>query len=267
MQRMSEAIARIQETSDNSARIIKTIDEIAFQTNLLALNAAVEAARAGEAGRGFAVVADEVRKLAMRSAEAARNTASLIEQSGRHVKDGVHAREELADVIHRIESAVEAVSARTQDVASATREQSQGIDQINQAVAEMDRVTQATAGNCEESAAAAERLSAQASELNRIVGQLMRLISEGDGSGDGAGHRGHKDDSPWGEDDRTGHSSHASGRFVRHEVRRRDFKGREGSSRPEIKNGGHHEYAARETHHRRPEQVIPLDQEDFRPFN
>ena len=102
MGRMSEAISKIKTSSDQTAKILKTIDEIAFQTNLLALNAAVEAARAGEAGKGFAVVAEEVRNLAQRSAEAARNTASLIEESQKNADHGVAVSTEVGNILGQI---------------------------------------------------------------------------------------------------------------------------------------------------------------------
>jgi methyl-accepting chemotaxis protein len=176
MARMSTAIDEIQRSADQTAKILKTIDEIAFQTNLLALNAAVEAARAGEAGKGFAVVAEEVRSLAMRSAEAARTTASLIEGSVTSARNGVAITAEVAASLAEIATASDRVGSLVAEVAAGSREQSEGIGQINKAVAQMDQVTQGAAAAAEESAAAGEELSAQAEQLQGVVRDLVRLV-------------------------------------------------------------------------------------------
>jgi methyl-accepting chemotaxis protein len=176
MKRMSEAIDKIKVSSDETAKIIKTIDEIAFQTNLLALNAAVEAARAGEAGMGFAVVAEEVRNLAQRSAEAAKTTAELIEESKTNADNGVVVTKEVGDILGDISQAVQKLKQLISEVATASDEQSQGIGQINSAISNMDKVTQSAAANSEESASASEELSSQAMELNDLVSQLSVLV-------------------------------------------------------------------------------------------
>ncbi|MEO7959250.1 MAG: methyl-accepting chemotaxis protein [Fibrobacteria bacterium] len=177
MSRMGEAIGQIKGSSDQTAKIIKTIDEIAFQTNLLALNAAVEAARAGDAGKGFAVVAEEVRNLARRSAEAAKNTASLIEQSQKHADNGVAVCADVAALLIQIVESVHKLSQLIGEVSSASQEQAKGIDQIGTAVTQMDRLTQSNAANAEESASASEELSAQANELNDMVNALIGIVT------------------------------------------------------------------------------------------
>jgi methyl-accepting chemotaxis protein len=172
MIRMSNTINRIKESSDQTAKIVKTIDEIAMQTNLLALNAAVEAARAGEAGRGFAVVAEEVRNLAQRSAQAAKNTADMISESVKNADDGVKIAGEVSVSFTTIATSANKVNDLIAEIAAASQEQSQGIDQVNGAVAQMDKVTQQNAANSEESASAAEELSSQAEELKTMIDQF-----------------------------------------------------------------------------------------------
>ncbi len=173
---MVGSMAHIKESSAKVSKIIKTIDEIAFQTNILALNAAVEAARAGEAGMGFAVVADEVRNLAQRSAQAARDTASLIEESIANSTEGSHKVDQVAGSIGAITESVTRVKALVQEVSAASRQQAQGIDQVSQAVAQMEKVTQTTAATAEESAAASEELNAQAETSRSVVARLDALV-------------------------------------------------------------------------------------------
>jgi methyl-accepting chemotaxis protein len=162
MQQLTESMEKISTASEETSKIIKTIDEIAFQTNLLALNAAVEAARAGTAGAGFAVVANEVRSLAMRAAEAARSTSDLISGTTAQVGEGsalvTRTAKAFSEVEHTMGKTAELVSA----IAAASNEQAQGIEQINKAVAEMDKATQSLAATAEELAASAGQFKIQA---------------------------------------------------------------------------------------------------------
>jgi|GEM_PF-337697 len=176
MQRMGNAISEIEKSASETAKIVKVIDEIAFQTNLLALNAAVEAARAGEAGKGFAVVAEEVRNLAMRSAEAARNTTDLIDQSVSRAQAGVTLAEEVGKSLGLINDVSTKVNALVSEIAAASNEQARGIEQVSAAVNQMDQVTQSNAAAAEESASASEELSSQAVEMNNIVSNLVILV-------------------------------------------------------------------------------------------
>ena len=169
MNRLSEAIDRIKTSSDETAKIVNTIDEIAFQTNLLALNAAVEAARAGDAGKGFAVVAEEVRNLAMRSAEAAKNTADLIEESVENAESGVSINQEMLQNLEEINAQVSKVGAVMEEIATGSNQQNEGIEQISTGVDQVNTVTQQSAANAEESASAAEELSSQSAEMQNLV--------------------------------------------------------------------------------------------------
>ena len=169
MQRLSQAMEQIKATSDKTAKIVKTIDDIAFQTNLLALNAAVEAARAGDAGKGFAVVAEEVRNLAMRSAEAAKNTAELISEAVRKAEDGVTLNHEVLSNLTGIVTQVHRVSEVMGEIAASSEQQSQGVTQLTAAVEQLNQVTQQTAASSEESASTAAELTEQAAEMQHLV--------------------------------------------------------------------------------------------------
>lgn len=177
MEALTGAIQDISSASEQTQKIIKTIDEIAFQTNLLALNAAVEAARAGEAGAGFAVVADEVRNLAMRAAEAARNTAALIEGTVSSIRKGTDLVDATSGAFFKVSEGTSKVSELVGEISAASGEQAQGIEQVNRAVSEMDKVTQRNAASAEESAAAAGELNGQSQLLEAYVEELSGMVA------------------------------------------------------------------------------------------
>ena len=166
---LSEAIAAIKQSSDETARIVKTIDEIAFQTNLLALNAAVEAARAGETGRGFSVVADEVRNLAIRSAEAAKQTAALIESAVAKANAGVALNAAATEQLAAIRGEVERMETVVADIAQNATRQAHDVRQVESAIGTITGTTQAVAAAAEESSSASEELAAQAETLTDLV--------------------------------------------------------------------------------------------------
>jgi methyl-accepting chemotaxis protein len=166
------AMHAINESSSRIADIITTIDEIAFQTNLLALNAAVEAARAGEQGRGFAVVAAEVRNLAQRSASAAKEIKSLIQDSVKKVGAGSELVSASGKTLNEIVTSVKRVTDIVAEIAAASREQSGGIEQVNKAVTQMDQVTQANASQTEEMSGTAESLAGEAGKLQALIAQF-----------------------------------------------------------------------------------------------
>ena len=172
MTALAEAIAEIKRSADSTAKIVKTIDEIAFQTNLLALNAAVEAARAGDAGKGFAVVADEVRSLAIRASEASRNTAKLIEESVQKAETGVKLNESVTRRLHEIRTGVQRASTIMINIAEGAAEQQQELAEVNSSMDRIAGLTQRTAANAEESASAAAELSAQAAEMQDLAAQF-----------------------------------------------------------------------------------------------
>jgi methyl-accepting chemotaxis protein/methyl-accepting chemotaxis protein-1 (serine sensor receptor) len=179
---MVTSMASIQDASHKVSKILRTVDEIAFQTNILALNAAVEAARAGEAGMGFAVVADEVRNLAQRSAQAAKNTATLIEESMAATQAGQDRVSQMSAAITSVTEAIRKVRELADQVRDASAQQTQGLSQITRALEDIEKGTQATAATAEESAAASETLNAEA-EVSMSHVQRLDAIVDGRASG------------------------------------------------------------------------------------
>ena len=169
---LADAVAEIKRSADATAKIVKTIDEIAFQTNLLALNAAVEAARAGDAGKGFAVVADEVRNLAIRASEASRNTARLIEESVAKAETGVTLNESVQRRLEEIRRGVQGAAAIMNDIAEGAAAQVQELAEVTESMRQIGGLTQRTAANAEQSASAAAELSAQAREMHDLAAQF-----------------------------------------------------------------------------------------------
>ncbi len=178
MNALADAVAEIKRSADATAKIVRTIDEIAFQTNLLALNAAVEAARAGDAGKGFAVVADEVRSLAIRASEASRNTATLIEESVAKAETGVKLNESVKLRLEEIRSGVQGAAAIMNEIAEGAASQEQELAEVTASMAQIGDLTQRTAANAEQSASAAAELSAQAREMHELAVQFK--VGDGD---------------------------------------------------------------------------------------
>ena len=235
---LTHSMDEISNASEETSKIIKTIDEIAFQTNLLALNAAVEAARAGEAGAGFAVVADEVRNLALRAAEAAKNTAELIEGTVNRVNDGTDLVKKTNANFTKVAESATKVGDLVSEISAASSEQARGIDEVNKAVTEMDTVTQQNAATAEESASASEEMTAQAEEMKRYVRNLVALV--GGKTEEGA----------------MPHGRPARGRVA---AAKRAVPGKaKALAAPKRKQAARKEV--------NPEEIIPLDDKDFEDF-
>lgn len=175
---LTASMSDIASSSKEARNIVQTIDGIAFQTNLLALNAAVEAARAGESGAGFAVVAEEVRNLALRASEASAHTGELIGEIVGKVDGGAALARKTKDAFGEIDAGSKKVAEMISEIAASAKQQADGIEQINQTVAEMDKITQQNAADAEETSSASQELQIQAAELNGFVHQLTAIVGE-----------------------------------------------------------------------------------------
>jgi methyl-accepting chemotaxis protein len=176
MEQLTTSMNEISNSSLETKKIVKTIDEIAFQTNLLALNAAVEAARAGSAGTGFAVVANEVRNLALRSAEAARNTTNMIENSVISIQNGVKLVNTTYEYFNKVNEGSEKTGVLMNEISAASKEQSIGIEEITRAVQELESVTIAAANTSEQNVDTSNILAEQVNQLEMNISKLIEII-------------------------------------------------------------------------------------------
>jgi methyl-accepting chemotaxis protein len=177
VQRLLGSMREASDSTEESQKIIRDIDEIAFQTNLLALNAGVEAARAGEAGAGFSVVADEIRNLAVRSAEAAKRTTELIGNTILKIQRGAEFVSQTADLFHEVEVSTAEVRRLAAEMAATSTEEALGVNQINIAMGDIDKITQRNSESTEKMLAVSGDLSAQSEKVRTSVGELIKLLA------------------------------------------------------------------------------------------
>jgi len=179
MEKMVDLMEKLEQSSSDISKIVKVIDEIAFQTNILSLNAAVEAAHAGEAGKGFAVVAGEVRNLAQRSAEAAKETTVIIENNIKLATEGVEMAKDVEESLIQIDEESKKVSNLVHEISIASEEQARGIHEIHKAVSQMEEAISSNAQTAEECAAASKELSIQSDEVQEVVDNLTSMVNGG----------------------------------------------------------------------------------------
>ena len=172
MQKLMDAMDKIQTCSNEIEKILKTIEDIAFQTNILSLNAAVEAARAGSAGKGFSVVAEEVRTLSGKSAAAAQNTSTLIERSSEAVREGMGIARETADILMGVVDSIQSVVGSIDNIATVSNDQSEAVWQVSEGINQISVVVQSNSSTAQEGASASEQLSTEAAGLKRLVNQF-----------------------------------------------------------------------------------------------
>jgi len=257
MRDLTDSMGEISKASSEISKIIKTIDEIAFQTNLLALNAAVEAARAGSAGAGFAVVAEEVRNLAMRSADAAKNTSAMIEDTIRKVGNGSGLVTKANDAFRQVTESAVRVGNLLGEIAATSKEQSQGIEQVSMAMGEMDKVAQ-------QNAATSEELSAQAEEMDSVVNELLSIT--------GIGRISRKHTVNYEELKEEYHKVKTEELKEAVKTVKPDLKAvakiirKETGSKKKEKDAPAHQNPIRDSKEIKPEQIIPLDEDDFDDF-
>ncbi|MGM0588620.1 MAG: methyl-accepting chemotaxis protein [Bacteroidota bacterium] len=253
MARMNESMNELKNSTDETSKIIKAIDEIAFQTNLLALNAAVEAARAGTAGQGFAVVAEEVRRLALRTSDAAKETETIIERSRQAANGGVDIAQEVADKLEDIDQKSQKVNELVAEITAASMEQSQGLDQINRAMSHVDSVTQKNAAGAEQNASAAANLQAEATHLQDIVTNLTTLVSKDE--------NGYQDLSTIKKDQKTQRKAENAKKKIQEALESENNTSGDDKKPRQSKNVSSNTYNDSQN----PEDVIPMD-DDFEDF-
>ncbi|MFW5783101.1 MAG: methyl-accepting chemotaxis protein [Spirochaetota bacterium] len=250
MGQLREAMGNISHSSDEIKKVVKVIDDIAFQINLLALNANVEAARAGKYGKGFAVVAEEVRNLAVRSADAVQETTAMVEESVRNIENGNELTDVTANQLEEIVTGADRVAEFLDEIAAASKEQAQAIDQITEGLGQIDQVTQSNTASAEESASAAEELASQAEQLRASIADF-KLHDSGNDRYLGA--------PATAKQAATGGNGHAA-------LTQTSHGGNGASASGQTKTAGTATATRAGTGNGRPEEVIQLDDDEFDRF-